>query len=643
MHQRTTQQDSGRPLRVNGADRGASSEVPPCTEASRDYFYETGMDADCYASNVASYGASLAMTVGIYSCPDQEPAPKWDGCYDFVEADTLLEAIRSAGDGLRRASQLDDSMPWCGQDAISLQGDSYGCSSSIRRFVLEEDTKGKAWTSEIAWPLSKEAACSQGPGAIDHSVPAFGGLDDIMAAVGGLELAPAMRSQISNLASCSTRDTCPEEQAGCSGSVDPASVSEPGPVVSQGSGRPETKCQLQRLFTKVHSPPPAPRVKFFMHSITTFRMRLPRKGSPHDIGNTFLDFLEEGVQAIVLKVRPVKFWITADIFREGSLVRVKARSYAGELGVYMLDMQRRNGCPIAFQQVYAEAISFYTRRKFDMLSHAGSPAECDAFRMLESSPTAESWGLHDLQPPPFYGDKLCLTLGGDGHRFPEAPPVDFGCNEHADAASPCLPLCTNSRASTILLAPLEERLTDLSKACRPPQLPSSDLPSARAGEEGVPPPRVAPLLDRAASTSTPSVQAESMYVAADLARDCPGAVSQGIEVLCRTLRVLLGGKLAQHPEAQFAFAYLMQQLAIHAEVSRRLAFEGIWRLLSGDFLHRAAAPVIRKQVAYALVLANQHFDQFDAVGSTQFDFVGELKAFSADTGLVDVAAQIVHE
>lgn len=601
MHKWATQQE-----------RGAPSQATPSTEACSDCFYEPCLDADCYAASAggSSYGVSLAALGPLpllrgSGCPGQEFAPTWDGCYNFVEADELLKGVRSAGSDPWHTSQSDDSLPWNGKEAISLQGDAYACSSSIRRFALEEDTKSMAWTSEAALSFSKAEVCSQGlVGAIDQSAPPAGDGRNVVDAVAGLELA--------RVGSFSTRDAWPEEQAECSCFVDSAAwVPKPKHWAPQS--------QLQMLFTNLHSPPPAPKVRFFMHSITTFRMRLPSASLPHDIGNTFLHFLEDGVQAIVLKVRPVKFWISADIFREGGLVRVKARSYAGEPGAYLLELQRRTGCPLAFQQVYAEAISFYSRCGFDVFSHAESPAECDVFRMLENTSTAELWGLYDFQSPPLCGDQLapCLLLDGNGHWYPEAPEVESRGDEQAKTASPCCSLCTDGPASSLLGVRLEERLTDLS-----PKSPSSSpLPARADSDEGEPPTSVASLLDRAASTSAPSVQAESMYVAANLAREYPEVFLRGIDVLCKTLTLLLAGKFAEEPEAQFAFAHLMQQLASHAEVSHCFAREGIWRLLSGDFLHRASAPAIRKQVVHSLVLAKKHLDHSDAEGSIQFDSI----------------------
>jgi len=111
-------------------------------------------------------------------------------------------------------------------------------------------------------------------------------------------------------------------------------------------------------------PPPAPHHAFFVLAATTFRLRLPRGGAPHAIGNTILYFFDEAVQAKVIKVRLAKCWVSADVGLDGIMVRVKVRAYSGSDGSYLLEVQRRQGCTVVFGSIYKKVLRFFTDHGF---------------------------------------------------------------------------------------------------------------------------------------------------------------------------------------------------------------------------------------------------------------------------------------
>lgn len=79
------------------------------------------------------------------------------------------------------------------------------------------------------------------------------------------------------------------------------------------------------------------------------------------LGNSVLDFLEISC-ALVRKVNVAKFSIKADIFVESIMCTVKARVYhRGENGDYVVEFQRRCGCPFSFASMFQDAIAFLQR------------------------------------------------------------------------------------------------------------------------------------------------------------------------------------------------------------------------------------------------------------------------------------------
>merc|ERR1719330_785249 len=98
--------------------------------------------------------------------------------------------------------------------------------------------------------------------------------------------------------------------------------------------------------------PCVPKDDCFILSSTT--CRVIATGSPHTIGNIFLAFLDsKKVDATVLKVRPRKHWVSAMIRLDSGSIQVKARIYEEAEGHYLLELQRRSGCVVAFAKVYS--------------------------------------------------------------------------------------------------------------------------------------------------------------------------------------------------------------------------------------------------------------------------------------------------
>lgn len=133
-------------------------------------------------------------------------------------------------------------------------------------------------------------------------------------------------------------------------------------------------------------PPPVPQHAFFVHAATTVRLQLPSGGEPHKIGNTLLRFFEEAVQATLVKVRPVKFWVSADVGIDGTTVRVKARTYSAGDGSYLLEVQRRHGCTVIFSRIYKEVQLFFTARGFSVQATLADPALPGCLAELGGSP-----------------------------------------------------------------------------------------------------------------------------------------------------------------------------------------------------------------------------------------------------------------
>merc|ERR1740129_763133 len=101
----------------------------------------------------------------------------------------------------------------------------------------------------------------------------------------------------------------------------------------------DTKC-IMGEFNDTHADVPEfPRDSFLVLQPTTFRLE-QESTEPWLIGNTFIEFLNsDEIDATLLKVTPSKFSVSANIFLEGKMVRVKARIYRDD-GVYLFELQQ---------------------------------------------------------------------------------------------------------------------------------------------------------------------------------------------------------------------------------------------------------------------------------------------------------------
>jgi len=112
-------------------------------------------------------------------------------------------------------------------------------------------------------------------------------------------------------------------------------------------------------FTTLNVPPAVPSEPFRLET-TTLRLNLPAKDmSPHMIGDSILAFLNEACTAQILKVRPSKFWVKANVFVEGRPCVVKARAYSEGSNAYAVEFQRRSGCSVLFNCIYNQAVDFF--------------------------------------------------------------------------------------------------------------------------------------------------------------------------------------------------------------------------------------------------------------------------------------------
>merc|ERR1740129_545547 len=125
--------------------------------------------------------------------------------------------------------------------------------------------------------------------------------------------------------------------------------------------------------------PEFPKDAFLVLQPTTFRLA-QESTEPWLIGNSFIEFLNShDIDATLLKVRPSKFSVSANIFLEGKMVRVKARIYRDD-GVYLFELQQNTGCPVIFNKVYRKVLSFFGRQyKILLKSRPNSDmAECES-------------------------------------------------------------------------------------------------------------------------------------------------------------------------------------------------------------------------------------------------------------------------
>jgi len=118
-------------------------------------------------------------------------------------------------------------------------------------------------------------------------------------------------------------------------------------------------------FPEMQRPPPLPTDPFFsLEEANTLRLTLSRKFEPSKIGNDLLDFLENSVSAAILKVRPMKFAVKANVFVDNRMCTVKARVYHTGGSEYALEMQRRSGDGVAFDVAFKKAAKYFDERLY---------------------------------------------------------------------------------------------------------------------------------------------------------------------------------------------------------------------------------------------------------------------------------------
>lgn len=124
-------------------------------------------------------------------------------------------------------------------------------------------------------------------------------------------------------------------------------------------------------FSPAYLPPKVPQNGYYTLAPTTFRMVPPTKNAPHSIGNTFLSFLETMEKADVIKVRPEKYWVSANVFLDNQMCNLKARVYYGDGEAFPLELQRRSGCVVTFAKLYNKVVEFFRMQKYHILAEEG--------------------------------------------------------------------------------------------------------------------------------------------------------------------------------------------------------------------------------------------------------------------------------
>jgi hypothetical protein len=118
-------------------------------------------------------------------------------------------------------------------------------------------------------------------------------------------------------------------------------------------------------FTMLNVPPAVPSDPYFQLATTSLRLGMPAMDmSPHLVGDSILAFFKDACTAQLLKVRPSKFWVKANVFVDGRLCVVKARVYSQGLNVYALELQRRSGCSLLFNTIYSQFVDFFRQEGY---------------------------------------------------------------------------------------------------------------------------------------------------------------------------------------------------------------------------------------------------------------------------------------
>jgi len=135
----------------------------------------------------------------------------------------------------------------------------------------------------------------------------------------------------------------------------------------QEDKRADASEEFRSEFIKGDKPPLFPDNEFYELEPTTCRMRLPHSGSAHKIGSDLLHFFKTDVKATIVKSRPLKFWVSAQVFMPEGMCKVKARGYDMREDVYALEFQRKKGDALAFNNLYTQVTVFFRKLEYDLL------------------------------------------------------------------------------------------------------------------------------------------------------------------------------------------------------------------------------------------------------------------------------------
>mmetsp|Transcript_77009 Transcript_77009/g.223526 ORF Transcript_77009/g.223526 Transcript_77009/m.223526 type:complete len:494 (+) Transcript_77009:96-1577(+) len=157
-------------------------------------------------------------------------------------------------------------------------------------------------------------------------------------------------------------------------------------------------------FPESAAPPNVPDPLYSFDESTTLHVSLGVKCAPSRIGNGLLDFLEERMEASILKVNHTKFAIKADVFADGLVCTVKAKVFHTSGCTYAIELQRRSGDPLTFSRAFKKVAQYFQDELFNILA-AGSEAGCINIPNDLAAPPVEHAGQ-----PPSAGDGALSSL-----------------------------------------------------------------------------------------------------------------------------------------------------------------------------------------------------------------------------------------
>lgn len=337
-------------------------------------------------------------------------------------------------------------------------------------------------------------------------------------------------------------------------------------LLERGDGASSKLGTSGERFSETNPAPKVPQDSFFVFAPTTIRIVCDNdKGSPSGIGNAIIEFFENEVESTILKIRPEKFWVSANVFVEGRMVRVKARIYKEDKGKYALEFQRRTGCAVIFTQLYKKVLQFVHQKGYQV--DGGQDQGVD--QKLEDSP---SFGA----PPPL------PLMSGDVFDF--APPPIPSLRPGDD----------------------KERY-DFDFPPPPPPLLAAGMPGRDAtfGQE-------TPLIGMMVLADAPSLQAEAFNSLAALflesSRGQPPVLGTNQDFV-KNVTYLLTGPFPDDPEAEYAFVRLLAHAACDPEVSQGFAKEGILSSMADKVYTETVSAIAKKEIAFALAQAAKHLKE----------------------------------